>query len=711
MNKVVYLGSSYQKGMLREIDGFIGDALASEKLAVDTLDAVVIDKSLEPTLLIADGLPAVADGLPAVAALESTGLDVRSRYSDTVEYYRGDKLFGKFYLAEKIKRTGKAEYSISCVSAIGLLLTEEHYGGIYNGETAREVIADVVGGVISYTLDKSLAAVPLYGWLRKASRRDNLRDVLFAIGGQIRKDTVGALNIIPMAAGESYEITADEFYMGGSVTGGNPATGIDVTEHSFMKLPSDEIVTLYEGESAAESLVTPKGKTVTGVIVDFSEPMHDLSIENATILESGANYAVISGSPAAILTGKKYTHTKRIISRRQSAAGAPNVLTSSECTLVYLFNAEVVADRLMAYYGYGKTVQADIVVTGQRPGDSVSFTDPFGDAAAGYITDMELTMSAILKARVNIVTGFIPTASGNYYSNLMVVSQSGNVTIPAECKGKIRYVLIGGGDGGEAGQAGEAGEDGKYSSNLTGIADPGASGAGGKAGVGGLPGKVFVGTMKVSPGQVISAKIGVGGEGAEFGGTPGKGTATTFGSATSENGQRTGGYSGLLTDEIYAVPGEDGVDGGAGGYDENGNPNTVSFNGATWSSGAQGEQKTIASSQTAGGSAGLARGGLGGGPAVGVNGNDGADGSATTSTTPSLSAKVFGGKGGDGATPIAGAGGETPGSGGGGGHGGGGGGGGGSSSGADDGLFGVGGTAGKGSAGGKGADGLILIYY
>ena len=691
MNKIVYRGNSYQKGTLREVDGFIGDALASEKLAVDTLDAVVVDRSTETMLLIADGLPAVADGLPAVASQESVGLDLRSRYGDVVEYYRGDTKFGKFYLAEKIKRTGKAEYSMSCVSAIGLLLTENHYGGLYNGETASEVIADVIGGIVEYTLDASLASVPLYGWLKKATRRDNLRDILFAIGGQIRKTVAGEVNIVPMESKAPYEITADEFYMGGSVTGGNPATGIKVTEHSFVKLPSDELVSLYDGESAAEELVTPKGERVSGVLVDFSEPVYDLTIENATILERGANYAVISGSPAAILKGKKYTHTQRIISREQDTGGSPNVLTSSECTLVNLMNSELVADRLMAYYGKGKRIEADIVVTNQRPGDSVSFTDPFGDPDTGFISDMELTMSAILKAKTTIVTGFIPTASGNYYSNVAVLRESGTFTVPASCKGKIRVVLIGGGDGGEAGQDGGTATSGSSNS-------AGTPGVGGEPGKAGQQGKVFVATIATKPGDTFAVNIGAKGIGAEYGGTPTKGGETTFGKYSTADGFRPdSGYPALLTNGVYATPGSDGVRGGDG-QQTDGTATFVSFGGETWYSGKQGA--TITDSGAVG------QGGFGGGPAVGANGSDGTDGWAGLLSGGQVHSE--GGDGGDGATPIDAPDTDIPGQGGHGGHGGGGAGVGGGATSIWHGDL---GAPGRGGHAGNGGSGLALVYY
>lgn len=697
-NKLTYKGKVYTdisdgKDLLMQANAYISDSLPAVLLSVDTLAAVVRDHDREPRLLAADGDLLAAGGVLLTDKPPVSGLDALAKYGEEVLYHHDENLIGKFRL-ENILRTGQYEYQINCISAIGLLMTEDHYGGIYNGETAAAVISDIVGGVISYTLDESLGVVPIYGLLRKAKRRDNLRDVLFAIGGQIRKDTAGELNIVPMEAGEAYEITADEFYMGGSVTGGNPATGVAVTEHSFAKLPSDAVVTLYDSEAAAGTLVTPKGETVTGVLVDFSEPVYDLAVQNAEILESGANYAVISGSPAAVLTGKQYTHTQRIVTRTNNTGGSPNVITSSECTLVNLMNSELVAERLMAYYGSAKTIEADLVVGGQKPGDAVSFVDPFGDPTTGYITEMDLTMSAIIKARVKISSGFIPADSGNYYSHLVKLTEDGEFIVPDECRGKIRVVLVGAGDGGYCGGAGQKGGEGSEQ-------DQGYGGEGGEAGLGGLGGKILVSTIEVKPGDRISFSIGKGGLGAEFGGLPTAGGNTIFGTLTSANGQRNeNGYISLMDPTLYALPGKSGVKGGTGQAATTYDRTSLTHEGETWYSGNRGETVVIEN--------GIGYGGGGGGPAVGADGEDGGDGSVTYISN--LETYMGdGGDGGTGATPIPAENAQTPGEGGQGGHGGGGGGGGG---GTESGSW--GGSAGLGGNGGRagdGADGIILVYY
>lgn len=707
-NKLTYNGKEYwwkdgeeSVDKLMSASGFIGDSLSAAQLSVDTLTAVVRSYDVQTRLLAADGMLLAADGKLLSGNREISGLDVNYKYGENVHYYHGDDLIGRFRL-ESITRIGAYAYQLQCISDVGLLLTSSHYGGMYTGQSMAEIVADIIGDIIPYTLDATLGATPVYGWLPKGVRRDNLRDVLFAVGGQIRKDTAGQVNIVPMEAGTPYEIVPEEMYMGGSVTGGNPATGVNVTEHSFIALPTDEVTTLFDGEAAAEPITTPSGRTVEGVLVEFGEPIHDLVVENSEILERGANYAVLSRSPSALLTGKRYTHTKRIITRNSGIGSAPNIVSSNSCTLVNLLNAELVADRLMAYYGSAKTVEADIVVSNQKPGDAIIFTDPFGNLTTGYIGSLSLTMSAIIKGHAELISGYIPTSSGNYYSNVEIIGDDRTWTVPPECKGKIRIVLIGGGEGGHAGENGGYGTNGKHSTF-------GNSGSGGLPGAPGRGGKIFIATISTKTGNQFSIKIGDGGDGgyhttnedgSDFVVEPSSGEETSFGEYSTKEGYRSdSGVKEVVGGNVYAFPGNNGIAGGAGRSKEI-DPETVTYNGIVYYPGENGNDSEDYENHKG-------YGGLGGGAAAGANGKDGTAGSGNWQ--PYAEA----GDGGDGADATDATDAEIPGQGGQGGHGGGGAGGGGTASGNSESTwpYGQAGSPGKGGKGGKGARGVVLIYY
>lgn len=654
---------------LRDASCMLNESISLSTLPVDTLTATVVDE--EGTL------KALFDA---------------QQYGEVIRYFHSGSQFGKFYL-EEIEQVGPIDWRFNCVSDIGLLVSSDHYGGLYNGTKASEVIADVIGGVIPYTLDAALQEVEVYGWLKKASRRDNLRDILFAIGGTIRRDTEGDCVITPYEADpEPYPILSSSFYKtGGSATGGTPATQAILTEHAFAARDTDVVETLFDGEVVGEEIVTPKGSTVTGIIVVFDEPHYDLSVQGATLLESGVNYAVLGSAAYGSLTGKKYTHTQRTLTRNGEATGTPNIVQSSKCALVNIRNSPSVADRVIAFYGYATKVTTDLIVTTQRPGDFVSFTDPYGISREGYIQSLEITMSKVMKALATIVCNFIPPVDVPMYFHHELIFSDTEWTVPDGVT-SVRVVCIGGGPGGYSGGAGEPGgstsktrtkSDTEWHTKYA-IRDASVGGVGGVAGPGAdTGGKVYSTTIEVTPGQKFQITIGKGGAGAPsnsstdpVAGSPGG--ATTFGSISSESGSPViNGYFEEVTGETYAKQGSPGIAGGDGvgvdpdneSEDDNFSPIKIPDGVGSWIPGQRQDNEVFhriqsgsANSEAGSLSIGFAYG-LGGGAANGANGNSiilyetsnstdisrrGASGANATITPAAATIAGNGGDGGDG---------------------------------------------------------------
>lgn len=707
-NKVIVGDQVFRNNSILGGNCFIGNSIAGDELTVDTLDVKVDTSEQVPTLFCpsdADGLLTVEDELfgvrPWIRLLVTD--PAQFTYGQQVEYHRDGKLFAVFYMAS-VKRAGKYTYEISCTSAIGLLDNATHYGGLYTGQPMPEVLADLVGGLVAYTVDPLFDAVSVYGWLPVGTRRENLHQLLFAVGASVKKNGDGTLYFTVLDDSAPAALEEDRLFLGGSVDYQTPATSVAVTEHAYTAFEADKEATLFEGEAAAEPITTPKGAAVSGVLVTFRGPMHDLTIDNGEILESGVNYAVIAQSSGCKLVGKEYTHTTRIITRggakvRGMVDRKDNEVTVTNATLVSLANSENVADRVLAYYGSARTVTNDLIVGEERPGDAVRFTDPFDTPAEGFVKSMDISMGGLLRASAQLVAGYVPTEPGNYYTHFVVLDRDQTWTVPTECKGKIRAVLIGGGQGGFSGAKGEDGGRASGSSY-------GTSGKGGQGGDGGSGGKVYIVTVPTAPGQRFAVAIGAGGIGGVMGEdgvpTPGnEGGATTFGSYTSLDGRPSDtGHANQMTGEQYALPGSAGIAGGAG-QPINGEGETVEYKGVTYTTGQKGAEDSIY---------GLAgNGGLGGGAAAGANGKNGDDANAEKNNGHGFV------NGGDGGAGAAGATGDTAagfGMGGHGGHGGGGGGGGGGVSGNQQYIWpGGGGPGGTGGQGGKGTPGCVIVYW
>lgn len=564
VNELLYNNRTFER--LRKASCNLSESLSLSALPIDTLSATVVE--------------------------ETNVTDLQEyEYGAVVKYEHNGTLIGKFYL-EKIEQTGKWDWTFSCISPIGLLEKDNHWGGVYTGQTAEEVLADVIGGVIPYTIDDGLKTTLVYGWLPKGTRRDNLRNVLFAINARVVKNSSGDCHFISLAEGEPYNLPISKFYLtGGSVTKGAPATQAQITEHSYYQSPGAVVETIFEGVATGSSFVTPKGTNVSqATLLEWNKPYYDYQISGSSIIESGVNYVVISQSANCTITAKAYAHSERVLFRDGDENESPNVVTSDACHLVNLTNSELVADRVIAFYGHAKKTVVDILLTTQKPGDYVSYTTPYGEELTGFIESLDITFSKEMKARATLISGYSPPIVQTF-DNRVVLTGSGQWQVPDGVR-KIRYALFqgatGGGPGAKGGDAsGNTTHNYTYTSSMTGKVTNKASwylwggpgGTGGAGGTGGTGSRVKEGEMDVTPGQSLSYSCGVGGDGANYGASTGsEGSVTTLNGVTSADGTfpSVSGWVDVLTGEVYALPGDAGLPGGdgAGGSEDYTIPDT-----------------------------------------------------------------------------------------------------------------------------------------
>ena len=654
--------------------------------------------------------------------------------------YRGGEIKARF-VSSGVSRIGPVTYQLTGRSPMGALTGMVHTGGIYTGQIVEDVVKEICGNIPS--LIKSVyAGVKLYGWLpyadgKERSARDNLAQVLFAIGAYLRTDLNGVLRIEPLWNGTASLIDVDRSYAGGTVKYDSPISAVTVTEHQYVA--GTEVKDLFSGTAQ------------NGDIITFSEPMHSLSATGFTILESGANYAKISAGTGT-LTGKAYIHNTRLITQPVTADAVENIKSVTDATLVSLVNSYAVAKRLADYYRCRETITNDIVSGHEKPGHVVSVYHPYDKKmVSACIQSLDTTMSATLKSSMEALVGFTPAQpeSAEYFDSMEILTGSGEWEVPPGVTGYTR-VLIGGGDGGWSGLNG-ANSPSLHEETLTESNSDDRTryvfipysegGAGGNAGAPGAGGKVLVETIvDAVPGTKIPyncGKGGVGGIHSASGSAQGAaGGDTTMGGSSSAKGASTDeGYSDSSTGQIFATPGAAGIPGSKGhGYSrknktyvDSPSPEIV-VDGIVYKPG----EDNDASDE--GGRGNFATepygyvgwewdGGLGGGAAYGANGGKGvANGRGSASKT---SASVTGSSGGRGADAL-----PPPkattqyGKGGTGGNGGGGAGSNGAAiakqvikiglSSSNASLLATNpapGAGGNGSNGGEGGDGCIILYY
>ena len=687
-------------------------ALISEELKPDTFSFNLIhDKNKLMFLADVDGnYLQTSDGKYLVVKADDFDPE-NFVFGSPLNYYinDGDTMVGTFYV-QTVRRVDKHIYHFEATSAIGMTTYYGHNGGMYNGETVGSVIAEIMGD-LPYTIDADLAAITLKGHLPKVqAARDNLRAILFETGGSVKKNPNGTVNFGYIGSGSAKVIQDTSLNVGGSIVTLEPATRVEVTSHEFHALPTDETVVLYDntGGVAADYLV-----------VDFTDPCHDLVADGLTVHESGANYAIVTG--IGTLTGQVYTHVTSIYAIDTGVVASPNIIQVSDNWLINPGNVANVAKRIKGYYSLAKEVSYTMRIDTERPGDKVSFRDPWGDPQVGYIKDMNVTMSKRLNAVTTIALNWTPGPFGDSYSNYALFRAAditnGRLTLPGDMVGaQALVVLLSGAGGGQAGHDGETGKNITGQWDISKLGAPAMGGAGGSPGQPGERGRIYSFYVNALPDYYDGAAIGVGGAGGASDGELGQpGTDTTLGGFSTAGGsQLIDDYTNFLTGDAYATQnaaGERGADGGIGSGAGTQNLDTstnggdhVCEDGTTNDGGAYINGVSFSIGNTYYEVAGVG----GGGAAHGADGSAGTGGSRDP-----LVWRVVGGAGADAVAPAKAL--ETQA--GRGGHGGGGGGGAsaginqvrGSSSYSYD--RGTGGAGGAGSAGGEGGDGLILIYY
>ena len=505
-------------------------------------------------------------------------------------------------------------WKFSCMSAIGLLDTQVHKGGMYNAQL-QTVLADVIGDTFPYTVETSLKKLVVPGWLPYGPARENLHKILFSVGANIVRDLkkAGRYNIRILEA-KLQELDADKISFDSSIKRELPATRIEVLEHSFAALSSDETVVLYDNTAAAIGS--------NNVTVVFEAPMHDLAVTGSlTISESNCNYAVVSGT--GTLTGKRFTHITREVVIDNTPEGAkPRTVRVENNALVNPLNSNNVARRLMAYYGACRHFKGKAILElASKAGQNFSLLPSFFGDENAFLESMAYNITSVVGADCSWLAGYVPAYIGNAFTHVEVLDSNDDTFsfTPSGANELIRIVVIGSGSGGSGGHGGQCGcgrvrseymlnpptQDGVLYPDWVPGGDAGGMvyktqdvRPGGQPGTPGKAGKIYVIDLEISGPTTISVNIpegGTGGAGAiaqhyrlhyqnqvlidetpPTAGSAGGETVCTVETVvdgrlvttdyTSADGAvSASGFFDPINEVAYALPGAAGTEGGAGG--------------------------------------------------------------------------------------------------------------------------------------------------
>lgn len=521
----------------------------------------------------------------------SEGDLLATEYGEDIELYAGEELRGKYYL-KGITAEKNGSFSIKAVSGIGILEDQIFMGNYYTNETVADIIADIIGDAITYTVADRVGNLILSGPIKPMTKRRALSAVLLVTGASILRDENGDMFIDYNQQGDAHQIGPQG--IGGKRLDYNRASKVIVTEHMH-----------FESSSATEEVLFDNTDDVNVVnhTIIFDEPMHSFRVEGITLVASGPFYATLTG--VGVLYAVPYVHVQRDISGTTGAAGTTNELRV-DCSFVGPASSQAVLDRVKNFEKNAKLAEIEALVTSEKAGDMVLYEDPYDGESTGIITNMNRTISGQDKAQLTIAKDWKPGPFGNAFDSFVIVTaadidENGDYWLPAEAVHKQgRIVLFSGAEGGQGGWYGETkGEvaggntdtlireldsGDEYTLGTPGqIQSGGAGGQGGKGGTGAT--KMFTINASMLPTRLKDCSFGAGGTGGAGGtavrgadmqlvetppedGEPGGATDVTIVSTAYSTDNGTvfrGTYYNLVTGDVVIEDGGTGTAGASGG--------------------------------------------------------------------------------------------------------------------------------------------------
>ena len=319
--------------------------------------------------------------------------DVEFMFQKTqvMKLYADDVLMGAYYI-DTAKRTASNQYDIKTKDAIGIMAETNYMGGIYNGTPINTIISDIFTRCnLEYELDSSLTSKTITGYIPIMTCRDTLTWVCMAIGGVVNTAYSEKVIIKPLETEIKRNIGTHEQFVGASIETLSKVTGVSVEGYKYTT--SNETIELFN-----DTL----NDTIT---VQFSEPIHSLTITNGTIVESNANYAIITGTGETVLSGKRYNVSTIISSKTNPSLGAldlQNIVELRNVTIINSSNIVEVRDRIYNYYLNNKQINVKLIVGENKLGDKVNIDTMYEGTKTGIIEKMVTTYTNSLASEVVI---------------------------------------------------------------------------------------------------------------------------------------------------------------------------------------------------------------------------------------------------------------------------------------------------------------------
>lgn len=264
---------------------------------------------------------------------------------------------------------------------------------MYQNKNVFELATEILQN-IPFEMSQSLQNKTVSGWLPIDSARNSLLNLAFAIGAVVSTARQNKIIIKELDSQAVQTFESTDIFTGDRFEIQDKATEIQLTEHNFA--------------AATEETELFKDETGQNLLVQFSEPMHDLSIVNGSIVSSNANYAVINANVDCVLTGQKYLDSQKIISIKNqliTQSDPQKIITFSDCYLINSSNSQTIAQKIFDYYSDMQFGNIKLKAKDSTVGDKIEFPTSFMGDLQGAIEHLSFSLTGneiVAEARVKI---------------------------------------------------------------------------------------------------------------------------------------------------------------------------------------------------------------------------------------------------------------------------------------------------------------------
>lgn len=318
----------------------------------------------------------------------------RKQHIAPYEIVNGQRvLLGRYFLSEQ--SNAQSVIKMDAVDYIGLLDdTDFTDGRVYDGDTAGTIISEIFNGTgIPYEVDADIAKIPLYGWLKIQTRRNALKEVLFACGAvaetsyrenvRIKKIQRDIVRTVGRARKFSTEIKKGEYIS---------EVNVKITGYA---------------EGNAEKEIVKKTTYPAGTNeVRFSNPVSSVRLSAGTLRQAKTNYIIFDLTEETEVTvyGVQYekqdtTATAKI--EHLDAGQNPKSKTYTSA-LADFSQAKKIAESILDYYRVDIVINAKYLSDYERPGEWYGIENTMANRG-GYAAGLE-------SAKTDLAGGFVTTA-------------------------------------------------------------------------------------------------------------------------------------------------------------------------------------------------------------------------------------------------------------------------------------------------------------